>query len=207
MKSRAATGDRRGVRSAIEEVGRHEEVERDLRRDLELRDLRRRVRVAHFVLHVLDHADQRVRPASQNRNQQARLSKVATFQKSLTLVSQTRANDHEYISLWQMVKYYVLILLCMNTQIESKFYILDIHEVDFIGLVLLELPYTVHETQRTPLFWVNLNMSCIIILIMFVPASILTPNVSNVKQCSRSQRVHFTKIVLFVRAKIPSSHK
>ena len=31
----------------------------------------------------------------------------------------------------------------MGTLLESKCYLLDIHEVDFIGLVLLELPYTV----------------------------------------------------------------
>ena len=105
--------DRREGRSAVEEVGRHEEVERDLRRDLELRDLRRRVRVAHFVLHVLDHADQRVRPAHSNKsrvkhsNKLARSSQEATFSRNPTIVSQTRATNNENLSLWQIIKYYV----------------------------------------------------------------------------------------------------
>ena len=72
IELRPAIDDRREGRLAVEEVGRHEKADRDLRLDLELRDLRRRVRVAHFVLHVLDHADQRVRPAHRANTQQAK---------------------------------------------------------------------------------------------------------------------------------------
>ena len=56
------------ARSAVEEVGGHEELERDLGSDRELWDLGRAVRVANFVGEV--HADllQHVRSEKFNRN-------------------------------------------------------------------------------------------------------------------------------------------